>query len=121
MKVKITGDVALFWCPGCKELHAIGINKMDRPNWSFNGLVNKPTFSPSVLVKTGHYVDGDTSRCFCRKNEQRVVEGKKPHSVTCSVCHSFVTDGKIQFLNDCTHELAGLTVELPDYPTELEE
>jgi hypothetical protein len=30
------------------------------------------------------------------------------------VCHSFVTDGKIQFLGDCTHALAGQTVELPE-------
>jgi hypothetical protein len=34
------------------------------------------------------------------------------------VCHSFVTDGKIQFLSDCTHALAGQTVALPDWPTE---
>ncbi len=28
------------------------------------------------------------------------------------VCHSFVTDGQIQFLGDCTHKLAGQTVPL---------
>jgi hypothetical protein len=27
-------------------------------------------------------------------------------------CHIFVRDGKIQFLNDCTHELAGKTVPM---------
>jgi hypothetical protein len=27
-------------------------------------------------------------------------------------CHSFITDGKIEFLSDCTHSLAGQTVEL---------
>jgi hypothetical protein len=31
------------------------------------------------------------------------------------VCHSFVTDGRIQFLEDCTHELAGQTVDLPEW------
>jgi len=31
------------------------------------------------------------------------------------VCHSFVTDGRIQFLGDCTHTLAGQTVDLPDW------
>lgn len=30
------------------------------------------------------------------------------------VCHSFVRNGKIEYLNDCTHELAGQTVELLD-------
>lgn len=29
-------------------------------------------------------------------------------------CHSFVTDGKIQFLPDCGHALAGQTLELPE-------
>lgn len=29
-------------------------------------------------------------------------------------CHSFVRDGKIEFLGDCTHEMAGTTIELPD-------
>lgn len=32
------------------------------------------------------------------------------------VCHSFVTDGRIQFLSDCTHSLAGQTVDLPEMP-----
>jgi len=30
------------------------------------------------------------------------------------ICHSFITDGKIQFLSDCTHHLAGQTVDLND-------
>jgi hypothetical protein len=32
------------------------------------------------------------------------------------ICHSFITDGKIQFLSDCTHSFAGKTVELPELP-----
>ncbi|SHF03280.1 hypothetical protein SAMN02745157_1480 [Kaistia soli DSM 19436] len=31
-------------------------------------------------------------------------------------CHSFVTNGRIQFLGDCAHELAGQTVDLPPWP-----
>lgn len=31
------------------------------------------------------------------------------------VCHSFVRDGQIQFCMDSTHELAGKTVDLPDF------
>lgn len=31
-----------------------------------------------------------------------------------SRCHSFITDGKIQYLSDCFHELAGQTVDLPE-------
>ena len=34
---------------------------------------------------------------------------------TPKVCHSFVRDGRIEFLSDCTHELAGQTVELEEW------
>ncbi len=30
-------------------------------------------------------------------------------------CHSFVTDGKIAFGEDCSHALKGKTVDLPDW------
>lgn len=30
-----------------------------------------------------------------------------------NICHSFITDGSIEYLSDCTHELAGETVPLP--------
>jgi len=56
--------------------------------WTFNGDFNKPTFSPSLLVNK----DNPKSRC-----------------------HSFVRDGKIQFLSDCHHELAGQTVDLESF------
>jgi len=61
-----------------------------RPNgsgWTWNGSFDKPAFTPSLLCNE-HY--------------------------PASRCHSFVTDGKIQFLFDCWHPLAGQTVELPD-------
>jgi hypothetical protein len=29
-------------------------------------------------------------------------------------CHLFITDGKIEYLADCTHELAGKTVEMEE-------
>lgn len=31
-------------------------------------------------------------------------------------CHSFVVDGRMQFLGDCTHALAGQMVDIPDWP-----
>jgi hypothetical protein len=30
-------------------------------------------------------------------------------------CHSFITEGKIQFLTDCKHALAGKTVDIPEW------
>jgi len=58
-------------------------------NWSWNGDTEKPTIKPSVLTKLPH-ADGEIR------------------------CHSFINDGKIQFLGDCSHEYAGQTLDLLD-------
>jgi hypothetical protein len=80
-----------FWCPGCGGTHVVTLNRTDgSPMWSWDGNVEAPTFSPSILVTGG---DHDKSRC-----------------------HSFVRAGKIEFLSDCTHALAGKTVDIPDWP-----
>lgn len=73
----------LFMCPGCKYGHCV-----ITPRWSWNGSFEKPTFHPSVL--TGENADFSARRC-----------------------HSFVVDGKIQFLSDCHHDLASTTADLP--------
>jgi hypothetical protein len=31
------------------------------------------------------------------------------------VCHSSITEGRIQYLGDCTHGLAGKAVDLPSW------
>lgn len=111
MKATRTSDNKLsFMCPGCNQRHTIGLIGNNGPQWVWNGDKDKPTLSPSVLVRTGHYVDGDTENCWCAYNREH------PDDVDfeCVTCHSFVKDGMIQFLNDCTHSLSGKTVELPD-------
>lgn len=55
------------------------------PPWTWNGDVDKPTVRASLLTKAKH-------------------RGL--------VCHLFITDGKIRYLNDCTHDLAGKTVDM---------
>ena len=55
--------------------------------WTWNGSTAAPTLRPSVLTE-GH--------------EFR--------------CHSWINDGKAQFLDDCSHDLRGQTVSL--YPVE---
>lgn len=79
-----------FDCPGCGLMHAVNVDRPDRPRWTWNGDMVRPTFSPSLLVR---WTYGD-------KREPRV-------------CHSFVRDGRIEFLGDCTHEHAGKTLPLP--------
>lgn len=111
-KLTLTTDgMLLFYCPGCKRYHGIYTDK-DRPvHWDFNGNFEKPTFSPSILVKEGHYIDGHKGECWCDYNKKH-PDDKAPYS--CGICHSFVRDGKIQFLSDCTHELAGKIVDMED-------
>lgn len=85
-----------FMCPGCKFEHRVIVKWGDKvgktePKWEFNGNLDAPTFKPSLLVQW--------------HNAERKL-----------VCHSFITDGMIQFLPDSTHVLAGQTVPLEDQP-----
>lgn len=95
------GVIAIF-CPGCKETHVIATKVPFGNNavWDFNNNFEQPTFTPSLLIRTGKYVPG---------HEDYDDEGLG----LSGVCHSYITDGKIQFLDDCTHALRGQTVELP--------
>lgn len=100
-----------FRCPGCGGTHCIGVGpKASGPRWNWNGDKEKPTFSPSVLVR-GHKLIFD-ERGEWSGGWERDAQG---NPIPC-VCHSFVTDGRIQFLSDCTHALAGQTADLPEFP-----
>lgn len=83
--------IMFFECPGCKMLHGVNVARDDRPKWTWNNDVNNPTFNPSVLVQGDFGVE------------------RKPLT-----CHSFVRNGMIEFLGDCTHDKAGQTLRLPD-------
>lgn len=103
-----------FWCPGCEETHQVRVGKPDRPCWGFNENLEAPTFTPSVLVTTGHYMEGRRSgdSCYCNTPPPDDDDwGWK-----CARCHIYVTDGRIQFLSDCTHALAGQTVPMVPIP-----
>src|SRR5262245_2710518 len=101
------GDHLGFWCPGCEAVHHVRIYA---GGWDFNGDHDKPTFTPSVLVTSGHHVPGHSGDCWCTLKQRT---GEDP-AFKCERCHTFVTDGQIQFLSDCSHALAGKTVPLPD-------
>lgn len=53
--------------------------------WTWNKDVNNPTVNPSIL------------------------------SIGEKRCHSFIRNGKIQFLSDCEHSLKNQTVDIPDW------
>lgn len=108
-KTRLLPDGRLaFWCPGCREAHAVMVG---RP-WTWNGDRERPTLTPSVLVTSGHYISGHTGDCWCTYNANHA---DAPASFVCGRCHSHVTDGKIAFLADCTHSFAGKTVELEEF------
>jgi len=89
--ITVDGPRVYFDCPGCKARHSIMIapSSTGTPVWTWNGSKESPTFSPSLLVRGYDYEDEEEY-----------------------ICHSFVNNGKIKFLGDCTHSLAGHTVDL---------
>lgn len=104
----------MFWCPGCDEPHVV---RVDGPapsaNWGYNHNPDAPTFTPSVLVRGGHFAEGRAGGdCWCTYE----ARFGNPPPFSCKICHSFVTDGRIQFLDDSSHALAGQTVALPEWP-----
>lgn len=116
----VEGGGLVFMCPGCGDTHLIYHGAGPGPRWKWNGDVARPTFCPSVLVRCGCHVPdfkaGDD--CWCTYNAEQEAKGEKPSRFKCGVCHSFVKDGQIQFLGDCTHALSGQTVPLPEWTEE---
>jgi hypothetical protein len=76
-----------FHCPGCQKRHCVRVAPPG-PVWGYNGDPGAPTFTPSILVTW----PGLDKRC-----------------------HSYVRDGQIQFLDDCSHALKGQTVPIPPW------
>jgi hypothetical protein len=112
---QIEGGQVGFRCPGCNRMHIITVDPAyhseGRPMWEFNGNGDAPTFTPSILVSWGQWEPPVTG-----ENMDEWKRSPWPQTKVEKVCHSFVTDGHIQFLGDCTHALAGQTVDLPDFP-----
>lgn len=85
----VTGGFACY-CPSCKELHIHPTAPPYKTNWSFNGDLEKPTFSPSFR----HAINKEGAEC-----------------------HYIVTDGQMYFCDDHTDpEFKGKTVPLPEIP-----
>ena len=101
------GGPMYFFCPACQRKHHLTVTG---PNaWAWNGDGDKPTFSPSI----GHsFTIPMTDEDYAAWMADHSYVLPKPIK---AYCHSFITDGQIQFLNDCTHALAGQTVPLPDW------
>lgn len=112
-RINSGGQTEIF-CPGCDTIHTLNTDPSRSPCWGFNGDFEKPTFTPSIRERSGHHCwqDGtDPKEClYCNDPEFEDDEHK-----LCYICHSFVREGMIEFLTDCTHRLAGQTVPLKDF------
>ncbi len=100
-----SGELVWFWCAPCNTHHAI-----NPKGWTWNGDTERPTFSPSVLVNGFE---------LSAASRERIAAGLPPESEgryegRDTVCHSFVRDGRIQYLGDSTHTFAGQTLPLED-------
>jgi hypothetical protein len=92
------GTRTVLFLPGLDELIMIYARPTSarEPSWEFNNDKASPTLSPSILT---------TSHWGAERRELRN--------------HVFVRNGMIEYLSDCTHDLAGKTIELPklrDWP-----
>ena len=76
----------VHYCPGCEQLHRFSITKP-------NDCGAKWTFDGNVMSPTFF-----------------------PSMNIVGSCHYFLRAGKIQFLSDCRHKLAGQTIPLPELP-----
>lgn len=115
-----TGDEGLtYWCQGCDSIHSI--KTKGNGAWGWCGNVNRPVFSPSVLLKSTRFTEkGEAELEAWCANGMPFTKGHKFDSIPYS-CHSFVgcngaQPGEVIFLSDCTHKFAGQTVALPDFP-----
>lgn len=101
----------IVWkCPGCNESHGVPVKPRRNAAWEWNGSLEAPTLSPSVLVTSGHYSPTHRGDCWCSFKRA----SGEPSVFKCYRCHCFIRDGKIEFLGDCTHALAGSVVPMPD-------
>lgn len=91
---RVDANNRAFYCPGCEAAHVIPVAGPHA--WGWNSNEDKPTFNPSILVHDHRWTDDNGK-----------VRGHR--------CHSFVRDGRIMFLLDCTHTMAGRTVELSEW------
>lgn len=89
------------FCLGCSRLHVV-------PEvCEFDGDLTFPSFAHSILVTyngadAGQRIPGPIDPCYMR--------------VPAKVCHYFLKRGRVEYLPDSTHSLAGQTLLLPALP-----
>lgn len=108
--VNVSGNTVMYWCPGCGDSHAITVGDGPGPRWSWDGDRERPTFAPSVLVRSGHHARHHKpgAPCWC----SMAAAGEDTGGFKCYLCHSWVRGGMVELLSDSTHENAGKTLPM---------
>lgn len=90
------------WCPACEEMHPLP------DSWTFNGNVDKPTFTPSFkqMGKRTVNVNGRWTGDWVRDANGNPVDG---------TCHYIITNGLIQFCSDSWHKRSDI-IAMPNIP-----
>jgi len=92
---KIAGDVYIHYCPACDSKHGIAVKQSGgNVKHFFNNDGDKPTFTPDVKID------------YMLDNEMNLDRH--------GLCHYTITDGIIQYHDDCTHDFAGKSITLPN-------
>lgn len=108
VKIHLPGPVGVIFLPVIIKGQRAGTG-----NWSWNGDVEKPTLKPSLLVTSGHLVPEfkPEDSCWCKYYKDHPEDNPV---FQCYRCHTWINDGKAQFLPDSTHKFAGQTLDLLD-------
>lgn len=102
----------MFVCPGCvaggppgyEGIHILLVNAPEgsgKASWDFDGNLEAPTLSPSILTNGTRSEDA-------RRNDDGTYRFAR--------CHSYLRNGIFEFLTDSEHPLAGQKVPIPDLP-----
>ncbi len=105
------GDEYMFYCPGCQSLHSMTVNGFVNScgaSWTFNGDVERPTFSPSLKVTWDEYGNNPNYKDGMDEKLKYIII--KSHN-----CHSFINNGMMSFCGDSTHKHANKTLEIPAF------
>lgn len=93
-------ELVVHYCPGCKRIHTV---RVDGPpsipgnhKWQLTGTPDNPSLHPSV-------------RFFYPESAY-----KDNPDLPWYQCHYNVKNGRLEFHSDCSHELKGQTIDMPE-------
>jgi hypothetical protein len=104
-----------FYCPGCKCHHRIPVTVGARSEktWGWNGSYEKPTFDPSLNITYKRYKvqTRERVRAFRETMGRDPTEAEIPYDNN-AVCHLWVKMGRLEYLQDCTHQYVNQTIDM---------